>query len=98
MRKGKYAKRGYRDIEKEMVQRGEEISRMIRIFGAIRHMLPEGPRVDIEKVARQYAERNDADRGSVMLPGHINFNDDGIRGVSRAKAEKINDRQYKIKL
>jgi len=61
----------------EMVERGEEISCMIRIFLTVRDILPEGPRERLEKLAKRYAERNDKDRGSVYCKGMIDFRDEG---------------------
>jgi hypothetical protein len=82
-KKRKFAKRGYADIEAEMVKRGEEVTAMIRIFNAVKNLLPEGPRESFEKIARGYAKRNDADRGSVYCKGQIDFRDEGIRYKKR---------------
>ena len=100
-RRGHNAKTPYEVIEKEMVARGIEISQMIKIFLAIRHMLPEGTAERIEKIAEGYAERNDTDRGSVpkCIRGRIDFYDEGLRPEHsiKIKAERFNEKIYKCK-
>ena len=87
-----------KDFYREMVARGEEVTCMIRVFLMVKDVLPEGARDRIEKIARQYAERNDADRGSVYCPGEIDFRDDGILLKNKTVEERVNDRTHKVEI
>lgn len=60
-------------LEKEMILRGIEITKMIKIFVMIKHMLPEGPREELHKIAKGYAARCDEGRGKSYCPGQIDF-------------------------
>jgi len=75
---------------REMVQRGEDISAMIRIFLYVRNRLPFGPEKKLEEIAKRYALRNDKDRGSVCKCnyGQIDVRDEGIRGVAKVRRER----------
>ena len=84
-RKYTHAPRTYSDIEKEMIQRGIELSGMMRKFSVVKNLLPEGPRESFEKIAHSYADRNDRDRGSVICRGKIDFFDEGIHLGRRNK-------------
>ena len=55
-----------------MILRGIEITKMIRIFLMIEHILPEGPKEEFRKVAMDYAARNDEGRGCYR-PGEIDY-------------------------
>jgi hypothetical protein len=78
-----------------VIEQGKVISRMIRIFLAIRHMLPEGPREQIEAIAKQWALDNDKDRGSVHSPGSLNFLDEGWNIDKKTRIAKFKKRKSK---
>ena len=84
----------------EMVKRGEEVSQMIRIFLAVKDILPGEFARRIEKIAKQYAKRNDKDRGSVpeYFQGRIDVREDGPRGINKIREERFNDKKYSINL
>ena len=54
-----------RKLDNEMVQRGKEVTKMIRIFLMVEHMLPEGPKEEFRKVAIEYATRCDKGKGKI---------------------------------
>ena len=60
-------------LEKEMIERGKDITKMIKIFLVCENILPEGQRNEFRNVALEYAARNDNDRGSVYCMGIIDF-------------------------
>lgn len=61
-----------RKIGKEMIERGKEVTKMIRIFLVCEHLLPEGQREEFRNVAIGYAARNDTGR-ECYCPGEIDF-------------------------
>jgi len=62
-----------RKIDAEMAERGKEITKMIRIFLMVEHILPEGPKEEFRKVAVGYAVRSDRGKGSCYCKGEIDF-------------------------
>lgn len=62
-----------RKLDEEMVQRGEEITKMIRIFLMVEQLLPEEQRGEFRKVAVGYAVRSDKGRGKCYCEGEIDF-------------------------
>ena len=70
-------------LDLEMIQRGREITKMIRIFLIFEDLkdengellMPEGLRQEFRKVAVQYADRTDTERGSSYCKGKIDFRD-----------------------
>jgi hypothetical protein len=62
-----------RIIGREMVDRGKEITKMIRIFLMVEHILPEGPREEFRNVAVGYAVRCDQGNRSRYCRGNIDF-------------------------
>jgi len=65
-------------LEDEMIRRGVEVTKMIKIFLMIEHLLPEGPREEFREVAVGYALRCDNGRGRSYCKGEIDFRDKGI--------------------
>jgi hypothetical protein len=62
-------------LEVEMVERGKEISRMIKMFLMVEQLLPEGVRNEFREIAVGYAMRNDEGKLSVAKKGQIEFQD-----------------------
>ena len=62
-----------RIIDREMVDRGKEITKMIRIFLMVEHILPDGPREEFRSVALGYAARCDQGNCSRYCLGKIDF-------------------------
>ncbi len=66
-------------LEKEMVERGKEITKMIRIFLMFEHLIPEDQRKEFRSVAVGYALRQDKDRGTTYCRGVIDFQESKVK-------------------
>ena len=62
-----------RKISQEAVERGKEITKMIRIFLTLEHLLPEEQKEEFREVAVGYAARCDLGRGECYCKDKIDF-------------------------